>query len=67
MLTFQSCKAYIVLKPGMKLTFDEVVDYCAERLASFKKPREVEFIDQLPRNVSGKVLKFVLRDGVKQS
>lgn len=63
----ESCKAYIVLKPGMKLTFDEVVDYCAERLASFKKPREVEFIDQLPRNVSGKVLKFVLRDGVKQS
>ncbi|MDT4911323.1 MAG: HIP---CoA ligase, partial [Pseudonocardiales bacterium] len=39
----------------------EVIAFCRERLANFKVPRRVEFVDVLPRNPSGKVLKTVLR------
>ena len=55
-------KAFVVLKPGTTLTQEELVAHCAKKLAKFKVPKEVEFIDQLPRNPSGKVLKRNLRD-----
>ena len=54
-------KAYVVLKPGEKLSADEITDHCKSALAKFKVPKEIEFIDQLPRNPSGKVLKRELR------
>jgi fatty-acyl-CoA synthase len=41
---------------------EEVVAYCRQRLAGFKKPRHVVFVDDLPRNPTGKILKYVLRD-----
>jgi len=41
---------------------EEVVEYCKKHLASYKKPKSVEFVESLPRNPSGKVLKTVLRD-----
>jgi acyl-CoA synthetase (AMP-forming)/AMP-acid ligase II len=50
-------KAVVVLEPGAELTEADVVDYVAERLADFKKPREVTFRDELPRNPTGKVVK----------
>lgn len=50
-------KAVVVPEPGEELTEAAVVDYVAERLADFKKPREVEFRDELPRNPTGKVVK----------
>jgi acyl-CoA synthetase (AMP-forming)/AMP-acid ligase II len=50
-------KAVVVPEPGASLTEAEVVDYVAERLANFKKPREVEFREDLPRNPTGKVVK----------
>jgi acyl-CoA synthetase (AMP-forming)/AMP-acid ligase II len=50
-------KAFVVLKKGEKLPADEIVAHCAKKLAKFKVPKEVEFIDMLPRNPSGKVLK----------
>jgi acyl-CoA synthetase (AMP-forming)/AMP-acid ligase II len=53
-------KAYVV-RGNEGLTADEVVDFARERLANFKVPREVEFIDVLPRNLGGKVLKTALR------
>jgi acyl-CoA synthetase (AMP-forming)/AMP-acid ligase II len=40
----------------------EIIDWCKERLASYKKPTSVVFVDALPRNASGKVLKTVLRE-----
>ena len=43
-------------------TVDEISEYCRERLASFKKPESVAFVDRLPRNPMGKVLKRVLRE-----
>ncbi|QNG17465.1 AMP-binding protein [Rhodococcus triatomae] len=55
-------RAYIVLKPGHTAGEDEVIAFCRERLANFKVPRSVRFVESLPRNPSGKVLKNVLRE-----
>jgi long-chain acyl-CoA synthetase len=48
--------------PDADVTPDEVRDYCLERLAEYKHPREVAFVDELPRTTTGKVQKFELRD-----
>ena len=40
----------------------ELIEYCRQRLASFKKPESVVFIDELPRNALGKVLKRILQE-----
>ncbi|CAB4729412.1 MAG: AMP-binding protein [Actinobacteria bacterium] len=53
--------AYVVLAGDARLARDDVIAYCKERLANFKVPRQVEFVDALPRNLSGKVLKTELR------
>ncbi|MGD0766368.1 MAG: long-chain-fatty-acid--CoA ligase [Dehalococcoidia bacterium] len=54
-------KALVVLRPGEAMTPAEVVEYCKGRIASFKAPEEVAFVDELPRNPLGKVLKTELR------
>jgi fatty-acyl-CoA synthase len=53
----QRLKAFVVLNGGAKLTEDEVKNYVKSNTARFKVPREVEFIKELPRNTTGKVLK----------
>jgi len=59
-------KAFIALKQGAKATKEEMIDYCKENLASYKKPKYIEFVDVLPRNTVGKVLKYQLKqEGVK--
>ena len=55
-------KAYVVARRGLELTEDDVIAFAKERLANFKVPRQVEFVDALPRNLSGKVLKTELRE-----
>lgn len=55
-------KAYIVPQDGVTLTKQEITSYCRERLAQYKVPRQVEFRDELPRTMVGKVLRRVLRD-----
>ena len=57
----ENVKAVIVLKQGETLTAEEIVEHCKHHLASYKKPKIVEFMDVLPRNPSGKVLKTILR------
>ena len=57
----ESVKAYVVLNSGSKLTEDDVINYCREKLASFKKPKFVEFLDALPKNTMGKIIKEELR------
>ena len=47
---------------GNEVNEDELSSYCQERLASFKRPRSVVFVEELPRNVMGKVLKRDLRE-----
>jgi len=54
-------KAYVVLKPGETLNAEKITQHCIEKMAKFKVPKEIEFIDLLPRNPSGKVLKRELR------
>jgi long-chain acyl-CoA synthetase len=54
-------KAVIVLKPGEHATPEEIIEYCREMLASYKKPSIVEFVEALPKNAMQKVLKTVLR------
>ncbi|HHY21947.1 MAG TPA: AMP-dependent synthetase, partial [Bacilli bacterium] len=54
-------KAFVVKKEGMELDEEHVLDYCRQKLAKYKVPYEVEFLEQLPRNASGKVLKVSLR------
>ena len=54
-------KAFVVVKPGVALDEAAVIAYARQHLANFKAPRSVEFLDVLPRNPGGKVIKPVLR------
>ncbi|MGB2583659.1 MAG: long-chain-fatty-acid--CoA ligase [Dehalococcoidia bacterium] len=58
----ESIKAVVVCKQGDEMTEEEVVEYCKEHLANYKKPKSVDFMDALPRNPAGKVLKRVLKE-----
>lgn len=60
-------KAYVVRKEGENLEEQEVLAFCRERLAAYKIPADVEFLQALPRNASGKVLKTVLRETGKET
>jgi acyl-CoA synthetase (AMP-forming)/AMP-acid ligase II len=51
----------VVRSPGSSLTEQQVIDYARERLARYKCPTSVDFIEALPRNPSGKILKKDLR------
>ncbi|BBY86431.1 3-((3aS,4S,7aS)-7a-methyl-1,5-dioxo-octahydro-1H-inden-4-yl)propanoate--CoA ligase FadD3 [Mycolicibacterium tokaiense] len=55
-------KAFVVAKPGATLDEDAVITYTKAHLANFKTPRSVEFLDVLPRNPGGKVVKPLLRE-----
>ncbi len=57
----ETLKAYVVPKPGVELTVAEVVGHCRKQLANYKVPRQVEFRESLPRAITGKVLRRVLR------
>lgn len=57
-------KAFVVAKPGAQLDQATVIAYAREHLANFKVPRSVEFLDALPRNPGGKVVKPALREKV---
>jgi long-chain acyl-CoA synthetase len=54
--------AVISLKKGMTLTDKEIIDFCRQRLARYKAPKSVSFVDDLPKNASGKILKRELRN-----
>ncbi|KKM12507.1 hypothetical protein SY88_02930 [Clostridiales bacterium PH28_bin88] len=57
----EAIKAFIALKESASATEEEIIDYCKQYIASYKKPRSVEFLPELPKNPSGKVLRNVLR------
>ena len=54
--------AFVVLKPGASLHTEEMVDFCRDKIAGYKIPRQLEIVDELPRNPSGKILKKILRE-----
>jgi len=58
----ESVTAVIVLKPGMTTTEAEIIDAVKDRLAGYKKPKRVFFIDEMPKTVSGKLIKKDLRE-----
>jgi acyl-CoA synthetase (AMP-forming)/AMP-acid ligase II len=58
----ESVKAVVALRPGMAVTEEEVIAFCWQHLASYKKPRTVEFVPELPKNAYGKILKRELRE-----
>jgi fatty-acyl-CoA synthase len=55
-------KAFVALKPSAELTIETLYAYCRERLAGFKCPRRIEFVDALPKTSTGKIQKYVLRE-----
>ena len=57
----QEVRAVVVLKEGQEATAEELIEFCRSRLAGFKRPRAVVFVETLPRNPMGKVLKRELR------
>jgi len=58
----EAVKAYISLRQGATATETEIIDFCKQNLASYKKPKTVEFLNEIPKNASGKIVKTVLRD-----
>ena len=59
--TGEAVKAFVVAEPGFSLEEDAIIEYCAKQLARYKCPQKVNFVDELPVNVSGKVLRRALR------
>ena len=57
----ESVKAVVVLREGVKTAEEEIVRFCKEHLASYKKPRSVEFVESLPKNPGGKIDKKELK------
>ncbi len=65
----QATKAFIVLQEGWapsEALKQEIIDFCRNEIAVYKLPREVEFVEALPRTVTGKLLRRVLRTGEQQ-
>jgi long-chain acyl-CoA synthetase len=58
----EAVKALVVLRPGVVATEADLVEHCRRHLASYKKPRSVEFLGELPKNAYGKILKRELRE-----
>jgi long-chain acyl-CoA synthetase len=54
--------AFVSLSPGTSATPEELIDFTRERMAAYKYPRRVEIRDELPKTVSGKILRRELRD-----
>ena len=58
----ETVKAYVSLRPGQTATAEELIAFCRQQMAAYKYPRQVEFLDELPKTVSGKLLRRELRD-----
>jgi fatty-acyl-CoA synthase len=62
----EAVTAAAVLRAGQTLDADRLIAFCRERLAAFKVPKQVVFVDKLPKNASGKILKRELRSSIGQ-
>ena len=58
----EALKAVVVVKSDATLTGDEVIRFCGERLAGYKKPKSVDFVQELPKSPQGKILKKAIRN-----
>jgi len=57
----ETVKAYVSLRPGQQVTAEELIAFCRQQMAAYKYPRQIEFLDELPKTVSGKLLRRELR------
>jgi acyl-CoA synthetase (AMP-forming)/AMP-acid ligase II len=57
----EAIKAVVTLNPGATATEEELIDFCRDNIASYKKPKSVDFVDELPKSNYGKILKRELR------
>jgi len=57
----EAVKALVVLKPGASASAGEIIDHTRTRLAGYKLPKSVDFIEAIPRNATGKILRRDLR------
>ncbi|MGA2925264.1 MAG: AMP-binding protein, partial [Solirubrobacteraceae bacterium] len=57
----ETVKAFVSLKPGESVTAEDLIAFCKERMAAYKYPRMVEFVEELPKTASGKILRRELR------
>jgi long-chain acyl-CoA synthetase len=58
----ETVKAIVSLKPGAAVSPEDLCDYCSTRMATYKRPRLVEIREELPKTMSGKILRFRLRE-----
>ena len=58
----EAVKAVVALRPGASVAAEQLIAYCGEQLAGYKKPRSVDFVDELPRDAAGKLLKRRIRE-----
>ena len=57
----ETVKAFVSLKPGSAVSEPELIDYCRQQMAAYKYPRSIEFLDELPKTTTGKILRRELR------
>ena len=62
----EAVKAVVSIKTNARVTEQELIDFCRDHIASYKKPKSVDFVDELPRNNYGKIVKRELRDAYWQ-
>jgi long-chain acyl-CoA synthetase len=58
----ETVKAYVSLKPDAAVTEEELIGFCKEQMAAHKYPRSIEFLDDVPKTATGKILRRELRD-----
>ena len=58
----EAVKAIVVLKPGAPRDAADIIAWARARIANFKTPKSVDFVDVIPRNLSGKILRRELRE-----
>jgi long-chain acyl-CoA synthetase len=57
----ETVKAFVSVRPGASVTPDELIAFCKERMSAYKYPRQIELLDEIPKTVTGKLLRRELR------
>ncbi|MCT7952595.1 long-chain-fatty-acid--CoA ligase [Ancylothrix sp. C2] len=64
---FEIVTANVILKDGYQITEGQIIEFCSQRMAAYKVPHHVKFVDSIPKNPTGKVLKKILRSELRSS
>ena len=58
----EAVKAVVALNKNVSASEDELIDFCKQALAGYKKPRSIDFVDELPKNPNGKIARRVVKE-----